>query len=167
MHKNTPTRICRSISTYVVSWGELQGKEEPPTLHLDSRLLISFPAKHQHAFGFVPQGRLWLLSSPPSLPVREHTCQPGFETRPNLTVGFPVTEPVNHMLIFSSILLPFTFQVPSQSFKSRIVVYSGSLPVNTISKHSPLFHFFINMKFIDVLHNLETKCANIKPYLRI
>ena len=42
-------------------------------------------------------------------------------------MGLPVTDPVSQMLMFSSIFLPFTFHVPSHSFKSRIVVNSGSL----------------------------------------
>lgn len=44
-------------------------------------------------------------------------------------MGLPVTEPVSQILMFSSIFLPFTFQVPNQNFRSRRVVYSGSLCV--------------------------------------
>lgn len=52
------------------------------------------------------------------------------------TIGLPVTEPVSQMLMFSSIFFPFTFHVPSHTFRSRTVVNSGSLRVIFRYSHS-------------------------------
>lgn len=60
-------------------------------------------------------------------------------------VGFPVTDPVNHMLMFSSIFFPLTFHVPSHNFKSLKVVYSGSLCVMGMDEEVRALHFLVDV----------------------
>ena len=95
------------------------------------RRSIPSPARRRLASGSVPPEPRSLPSDPPFPRDPRRICRPAIEKPCKTpTVGFPDTEPVSQILMFSSIFFPFTFQVPNQNFRSRRVVYSGSLHMN-------------------------------------